>query len=240
VAAIDLNADLGESYGRWQLGDDAALLPLITSANVACGFHAGDPLTLRRTVATAADAGVVIGAQVSYPDLVGFGRRAMDVEPAELSADVLYQIAALDGLSRVAGVRVRYVKPHGALYHRTLTDHRQAGALAAAAAEWSTELAVVTMAEGALARAAAGRGLRVISEGYADRAYDSKGFLVPRSEPGAVHTDTSVIVAQALALARAGSVGSICLHGDTPDAVAHAQAIRAAFADAGIAVQSFA
>ncbi len=128
--SIDLNADLGESYGSWRMGDDAALLDIVTSANVACGFHAGDPLTMRRTVETAVERGVVIGAHVSYPDLVGFGRRAMDVEPEALEADALFQLGALDAMCRVAGSRVRYVKAHGALYHRVNADARQAGALA--------------------------------------------------------------------------------------------------------------
>ena len=244
TATIDLNADLGESYGRWELGDDAALLPLITSANIACGFHAGDPLTLRRTVALAVGAGISIGAQVSYPDLVGFGRRAMDVEPAELEADVLYQLAALDGLARVEGGAVRYLKPHGALYHRTLVDTGQAGAVAAAVAAYSVELAVLTMAGSALASAAAALGLRVVSEGYADRAYqrteDGGEQLVPRTEPGAIHTETGVIVAQAIRLALGGTVASICLHGDTPGAVVHAGAVRSGFDEAGITVAAFA
>jgi len=237
--SIDLNADLGESYGSWSLGDDAALLPLITSANVACGFHAGDPLTLRRTLATAVGHGVVVGAQVSYPDLVGFGRRQMDVAPDELEADVLYQLAALDGLARVAGTRVRYLKPHGALYHRTLSDKAQAGAVAAAVTAYDPTLPVLTMAGGALAVAAAEAGLRVVREGFADRAYRSDGLLVPRTEPGAVHHEVAVVVRQAVELAEAGRVDTICLHGDTPGAVAFARAVRDALGEAGIPVQPF-
>jgi UPF0271 protein len=237
---VDLNADLGESYGRWTLGDDGSLLPLITSANIACGFHAGDPLTLRRTVALAVDSGVVIGAQVSYPDLVGFGRRRMDVEPAELEADILYQVSALDGISRVAGAGVRYVKPHGALYHRTLTDEGQARAAAAAVAAYSTDLAVVTMAGSVLAGAAADAGLRVVAEGFADRAYTPGGRLVPRGEPGAVLTDVASVAAQAVRLVSAGTVHTLCLHGDTPGAVGFARAVREALAAADVSVRSFA
>lgn len=238
--SVDLNADLGESYGRWVLGDDAALLALITSANVACGFHAGDPLTLRRTLAAACELDVVVGAQVSYPDLVGFGRRQMDVASDELTADVLYQLAALDGLARVAGTRVRYLKPHGALYHRTLIDEVQAAAVAEAVVSYDSSLPVLTMAGGALASAADAAGLRVVREGFADRAYGADGRLVPRTEPGAVHHDAAVAAAQAVTLARAGTVDSICLHGDTAGAVAHAVAVRSALADAGIMLASFA
>jgi UPF0271 protein len=236
---IDLNADLGESYGSWTLGDDEALLPLITSANVACGFHAGDPLTLRRTLAAAVQHSVVVGAQVSYPDIVGFGRRQMDVAPAELEADVLYQVAALDGLSRVAGTRVRYLKPHGALYHRTLFDEAQAAAVIAALVAYDATLPLVTSDKGALAAAADMAGLRVVREGFADRAYRSDGLLVPRTEPGAVHHDVEVAVQQALRLAQEGNVDSICLHGDTPGAVGFARAVRDGLNGAGITVQAF-
>lgn len=245
MSVIDLNADLGESYGRWTLGDDAALLPSLSSANVACGFHAGDPLTLRRTVAAAAGLGVVIGAQVSYPDLVGFGRREMDMSSDELCADVLYQLSALDGLARVAGSSVRYLKPHGALYHRALKDPVQAAAIVEAVVEHSRgrgegPLPVLVKRDSELATAAAASGVRVVAEGFADRAYGADGRLVPRSQPGAVHTDLEVVCAQAVSLARSGSVDSICLHGDTPGAAAHAGAVRAALTDAGIEIRSFA
>jgi UPF0271 protein len=236
---IDLNADLGESYGSWILGDDASLLPLITSANVACGFHAGDPLTLRRTVSLAVECGVVIGAQVGYPDLVGFGRRHMDVEPAELEADVLYQLSALDGLSRVAGSAVRYVKPHGALYHRTLVDERQAQAVAAAVAAYPTDLPVVTMAGSLLAHAAEAAGLRVVPEGFADRAYTAAGLLVPRGQPGAVLGDAAAVAAQAVRLASDDTVQTLCLHGDTPGAVTFARAVREALTAADVSIRSF-
>jgi UPF0271 protein len=236
---VDLNADLGESYGSWILGDDASLLPLITSANVACGFHAGDPLTLRRTVELAVECGVVIGAQVSYPDLVGFGRRQMDIESAELDADVLYQLSALDGLSRVAGAGVRYLKPHGALYHRTLVDERQAQAVVAAVAAYSTDLPIVTMAGSVLAAAAAAAGLRVVAEGFADRAYTAAGQLVPRGEPGAVLADAAAVADQAVRLVNGNTVQTLCLHGDTPGAVSFARAVREALTTAGVSIRSF-
>lgn len=237
---IDLNADVGESFGTWRLGDDQALVPLVSSANVACGFHAGDPLTLRRTVAHAVTHGVVIGAQVSYPDLVGFGRRAMDLTREELEADVLYQLAALDGLARVAGARVRYLKPHGALYHRVLTDRAQAEAVVAAVITYDAGLAVLTMPHGELAAAAEAAGVTVVAEAYADRAYRSDGTLVPRSEPGAVLHDPSEVAEQAVRLAADGRFRSICLHGDTPGAVALAGTVRQALLDAGVHVRPFA
>src|ERR1700710_581455 len=186
---IDLNCDLGESYGAWTLGDtdaDDALLRVVTSANVACGFHAGDPTTLHRTVDAAAQAGVVIGAQVSYPDLVGFGRRAMDVAHDDLVADVLYQVGALEAFCRVAGTRVAYVKPHGALYNRVADDATQAAAVAEAVSRSDPSLPVLTLPGSALANAAAEAGLTVIGEGFADRAYTAEGRLASRREPGSV------------------------------------------------------
>src|SRR4051812_18330090 len=177
---IDLNCDLGESYGAWTLGGtdaDAELLSVVTSANVACGFHAGDPRTLQRTVAAAAEAGVVVGAQVSYPDLVGFGRRAMDVAHDDLVADVLYQMGALEAFCRVAGSRVAYVKPHGALYNRVVDDQAQAAAVVEAVHRYDAGLPVLTLPGSALSRAAAAVGLPVVGEGFADRAYTANGRL---------------------------------------------------------------
>ncbi len=239
MSTVDLNADVGESFGRWTLGDDSALLPWLTSANVACGFHAGDPLTLRRTVSEAAERAVVIGAQVSYRDLAGFGRREMAVEPDDLAADVLYQIGALEAMCRVAGTSVRYVKPHGALYHRTLTDPRQAEAVAAAVVDYDPTLPLMTMSGGALQVAARAAGLRVVLEGFADRAYDSAGRLVPRTTPGALLSEPAEAGRQAVALARAGRVDSLCLHGDTPGAPRFAEAVRTALSEAGFAVRPF-
>jgi 5-oxoprolinase (ATP-hydrolysing) subunit A len=236
---IDLNADVAESFGRWRLGDDAALLPLLTSANVACGFHAGDARTIYDTVAACVDLGVVIGAQVSYRDLAGFGRRTMDVDPADLEADVLYQIAAVDGLARVAGGRARYVKPHGALYHRVLDDAVQAGALVAAVAAWDHSAAVLTQPGGRLDDQAASAGLTVVAEAFADRGYGPDGRLVPRSEPGALLSDPADAAAQALRLTAGGRFGSLCVHGDTPGAVAIASAVRTALVDAGHELAAF-
>lgn len=236
---IDLNADVGESFGRWQLGDDRTLLPLLTSANVACGFHAGDALTMRRTVTEAAEHGVAVGAHVSYRDLAGFGRREMAVETDELAADVLYQIGALEGLCRTAGTAVRYVKPHGALYHRTLKDPVQAGALVAAVFDYDPSLLLMTMAGGEVEKAARTAGLRVVLEGFADRAYDQSGRLVPRTQEGALLTDPADAAGQAVRLAESGHVDSLCLHGDTPGAPILARAVRAALEEAGFAVRAF-
>jgi 5-oxoprolinase (ATP-hydrolysing) subunit A len=240
TTAIDLNADLGESFGRWTLGDDAALLPFLSSANVACGFHAGDALTLQRTVAEATSQGVVIGAQVSYRDLAGFGRREMSVESDELQADILYQIGALEGLCRVAGTSVRYVKPHGALYHRTLRDPAQADALAQAVLAYDRTLPILTMAGGELDRVARELDLRVAYEGYADRSYGADGLLVPRAQPDALITDPATAARQAVALARGGDVSSLCIHGDTPTAIEVGRAVREGLDAEGIEIRSFA
>jgi 5-oxoprolinase (ATP-hydrolysing) subunit A len=240
TTAIDLNADLGESFGRWTLGDDAALLPFLSSANVACGFHAGDALTLQRTVAEATARGVVVGAQVSYRDLAGFGRREMSIASDELTADVLYQIGALEGLCRVAGTAVRYVKPHGALYHRTLRDPEQAEALVQAVRTYDPTLPILTMAGGQLDRIARDLGLRVAHEGFADRSYGPDGLLVPRTQPDALITDPATAARQAVALARGGDVTSLCIHGDTPTAVEIGRAVREGLYAEGIAIRSFA
>lgn len=234
----DLNADVGESFGRWQLGDDAALLPHLTSANVACGFHAGDPLTLVRTCALAVEHGVVIGAQVGYRDLAGFGRRYVEVPAAELEADVLYQLGALDGIARAAGARVAYVKPHGALYHAVSRHPEQAAAVVRAVAAFGG-LPVLGLAGSDFLAAVEDAGLEAVGEGFADRGYLPGGGLVPRSEPGALLLDPAAVAAQALALARSG-VRSLCVHGDSPGAPGLAAAVRAALAEAGVAVAPFA
>jgi UPF0271 protein len=250
---IDLNADLGESFGAWRLGDDDALLSIVTSANIACGFHAGDPLTLRRACAAAAARDVSIGAQVSYRDLAGFGRREMDVPAAELAAEILYQIAALDGIARTAGSRVRYVKPHGALYHRVTRDPVQAAALASAIADYDPALPLLTLAGGEAGCAAAvSAGLAVVAEAFADRAYRADGSLVPRGEPGAVLHDPVQVAARAVAMVTSGGVESaegtrvalgfrsLCIHGDTPGAVSLARSVRRALAEAGVRLAPFA
>lgn len=236
---IDLNADVGESYGNWSMGDDAAMLDVVTSANIACGFHAGDPLTIRRTVRLAADRGVTIGAHVSYPDLVGFGRRTIEIEPDALEADVLYQLCALAGICRTSGTSVRYVKAHGALYHRTATDPVQAEALVQALLAFDPRLPILCSGRGVIGDVARAHGVVVIDECFADRAYRPDGTLVPRAEPGAVHHDPSVVAAQALALRDTGRFGSICLHGDTPGAVLHARAVRDALIGADTRIVPF-
>jgi 5-oxoprolinase (ATP-hydrolysing) subunit A len=237
---VDLNADLGEGFGAWRLGDDEALLDVVTSANVACGFHAGDPSTMRRVCAAAAARGVAIGAQVGYRDLAGFGRRRIDYDPDELRDDLLYQIGALDAFARLAGSRVSYVKPHGALYNTAVRDERQAGAVVAAVAGYDASLPVLGLPGSALLRLAADVGLRPVEEGFADRRYRADGTLTPRTEADALLTGTGEVVAQALRLATGtGRVASLCLHGDTPGAVSLANAVRAALDDAGVPLAPF-
>jgi UPF0271 protein len=250
-SAVDLNADLGEGFGVWRLGDDEALLGVVTSANVACGFHAGDPTTMRRVCAGAAASGVAVGAQVSYRDLAGFGRRFIDVEPAELADDVLYQLAALDGIARAEGTRVRYVKPHGALYNAAVGHEAQAQAVVDAVVAHDPALPVLGMPGSALLRAADAAGLRPVPEGFADRGYTAGGGLVPRREPGALVHDPAEVAARAVRMAVEGTVvavdgstvpaavASICVHGDTPGAVELARAVRTALEEAGVALTAF-
>ncbi len=249
---IDLNADLGESFGVWRMGDDEALLGIVTSANIACGFHAGDPLTIRRACAGAVAHRVSIGAQVSYRDLAGFGRREMEVPPEELTAEVLYQIAALDGIARAEGGKVSYVKPHGALYNRCVTDPVQAAALAAAISAYDPGLPLLTLPGGEASRVAAGAGLTVVAEAFADRAYRADGTLVPRGQPGAVISDPARAAARAASMATGHVVESadghqvlaplrsVCVHGDTAGAVTLARAVREALERAGVLVAPFA
>ncbi|MEJ3743428.1 5-oxoprolinase subunit PxpA [Actinomycetes bacterium KLBMP 9797] len=240
---MDLNADLGEGFGIWRLGDDEALLDVVTSANVACGFHAGDPATMRRVCVAAAARGVAVGAQVGYRDLAGFGRRRIEYAFAELRDDVLYQIAALDGFCRVAETRVRYVKPHGALYNVAAVDEAQAGAVVAAIVDYDRSLPVLCPPDSVLAQLATGAGLRAVGEGFADRGYLPNGALVPRTSPGALVTAVDEVVDRAVRMAVDAEVTavdgtvlrlpveSICVHGDTPDAVHLARRIRAALRD---------
>lgn len=238
-STLDLNADVGESFGRWRLGDDEALLPHLTSANVACGFHAGDPLTLRRTCEGAVRQGVVIGAQVGYRDLAGFGRRFIDVPPEELAADVLYQLSALDGIARAAGGGVAYLKPHGALYHAVTRDEGQARAVVDAVLAYGG-LPVLGLPGSLLLAIAAEAGLPALGEGFADRGYLPDGALVPRGEPGAMITDPAVAADQAVRLAGSGEIRSLCVHGDSAGAPEIAAAVRAALAAAGVQVVAFA
>jgi UPF0271 protein len=249
---IDLNADLGESLGVWSLGDDAAMLDVVTSANVACAFHAGDPVTLRRTCAAAVDRNVTIGAQVGYRDLAGFGRRFIDVTPEDLFADVIYQIGALHGIARVTGGRVAYVKPHGALYNAVVHHEDQAAALVEAVADYDSTLPIVGLPGSALLRRAAEAGLPVIAEAFADRAYTPEGRLVQRGQPGAVLHDVDEVARRVVRLAREGRVravdgsdvdikaDTVCLHGDTPGAVAMGRAVREALESAGVELVPFA
>ena len=251
MVAIDLNSDLGESFGVWRLGDDEAMLELVTSANVACGFHAGDPSTLRRVCNAAVHNGVAIGAQVSYPDLLGFGRRYLDIDPGELRDAVLYQLGALDAFAQVAGTEVAYVKPHGALYHATIDGAAQADAVVAAAAEYDPSLAVLGAPGSCLLKAAERAGLEGVVEAFADRAYLRDGRLVPRSEPDALVVDAAEVAARAVRLAVEHEVASVdgtivkvavrslCLHGDTPGAVDLARAVRDALDAAGVGVHPF-
>ncbi len=251
AGTIDLNADLGEGFGAWGLGDDDALLAVISSANVACGFHAGDPLTMRRVCVAAAERGVAIGAQVGYRDLAGFGRRRIDYDPEDLAADVLYQLGALAAAARAAGAAVRYVKPHGALYNTAADDRPQAEAVAEAVAAFDRTLPLLGLPGSQLEAAAEAAGLPFVVEAFADRAYTPEGRLVPRREAGAVLDDERAVVERAVGMALDGKVAtrdgtaialtarSLCLHGDTPGAVALARAVRQALTEAGVTVAAF-
>lgn len=251
MPVIDLNADLGESFGRWTLGDDSALIEVISSANIACGFHAGDPSTLRRSCELAVRAGVAIGAQVGYRDLAGFGRRFIDIAAGELRDDVLYQLGALDGLARTVGGRVSYLKPHGALYHAVAEHPGQAGAVIEAVRSYDPDLAVLGRPGSLLLAEAEAAGLRAVPEAFADRQYTADGGLLSRTRPGAVLHDPTRIAQQVRGLvtgagvvADDGSVvpvvaESICVHGDTPGAVEIARLVREQITGAGASVRAF-
>ncbi|WP_030518135.1 LamB/YcsF family protein [Nocardia sp. NRRL WC-3656] len=246
---IDLNSDLGEGFGAYTMSDDAALLDVVTSANIACGFHGGDPVIMRRTCDLAVAHGVRIGAHISYRDLAGFGRREMMVSPAELTAESIYQIGALDGFARAAGDRVRYVKPHGALYHSAASDPEAAEAVVAALLAFE-ELSLLGPADSELARAAEAAGIPFHAEGFADRAYTPEGRLVPRGRAGAVLAAEAAL-GQAVSIAVDGhahtvagepvrvEVRSLCVHGDSPDAVRMARSIRQSLLDKGVELRSF-
>ncbi|MGW0828555.1 LamB/YcsF family protein [Streptomyces sp. NPDC002845] len=249
---IDLNADLAEGYGRWVLTDDETMLSVVTSANVACGFHAGDPSIMRRVCDMAAERGVRIGAQVSYRDLAGFGRRAMDVPTEELANEITYQIGSLQVFARAAGATVAYVKPHGALYNRVVSDHEQSSAVAAGTALADPTLPVLCLPGSAMHVQAQRVGLPTVDEAFVDRAYAATGKLVPRSSHGAVITDPEQVARRAVTLARERRVitvdgesvsvqaRSLCLHGDTPGAAEMAKQVRAALEAAGVRVEAFA
>jgi UPF0271 protein len=249
-SALDLNADLGEGFGVWRLGDDEALLGVITSANVACGFHAGDASTMRAVCTGAARRGVVVGAQVSYQDLPGFGRRFMDVDPARLADEVLYQIGALQACAAAAGSTVGYVKPHGALYNAAVRHAEQARGVVEGVRAFG-RLPVLGLPGSELLAAAERVGLEPVEEAFADRGYTPEGTLVPRSRPDALLAGTGEVVQRAVRLARDGeivavdgtvlrsSARSLCLHGDTPGAVEMAAAVRAALIEAGVSLSPF-
>ena len=249
--SIDLNADLGESYGAWTLGDDDAMLSLVSSANIACGFHAGDPTTLLRTCRSASNAAVRIGAQVGYHDLAGFGRRFLDVSSADLTADVIYQMGALDALAQVSGSAVAYVKPHGALYNAIVHHRVQAKAVVDAVLAYDPTLPVLGLPGSVFLEEAERAGLRTVTEAFADRAYTPQGTLVARSEPGAVLSDPDAVARRVLTMITDGTTlavdgspidiaaESICLHGDSPGAVAMATAVSELLRGNGIDVTAF-
>lgn len=248
---MDLNADLGEGFGIWRLGDDDAMLDLVTSANIACGFHAGDPAGLLRVCRAAAQRGVRIGAQVGYRDLAGFGRRYIDVDTEDLTADVIYQIGALQALAHAAGAHVSYVKPHGALYNTIVTDQGQASAVASAVHAVNPGLPVLGLAGSAFFTAATDVGLPTVPEAFADRAYLPDGRLVPRSQPDAVLHDAAQIADRVSAMAATGrvtaidgstievTVKSVCIHGDSPGAVGIARRVRERLIADGVQIGAF-
>ncbi|NYG07732.1 UPF0271 protein [Phycicoccus badiiscoriae] len=251
MTTIDLNADLGESFGRWTLGDDEAMLDVVTSANVACGFHAGDPRGLLRVCELAARRSVVIGAQVGYRDLAGFGRRFIDLDPADLVADVVYQIGALQGLCAAAGTAVRYVKPHGALYNAVVHHRAQAAAVVEAVRRVDASLPVLGLPGSLLLDLAQDAGLATVTEAFVDRGYLADGTLVPRGRDGAVLHDPAAVAARAMRMVVTGEVetvdavllrihaASLCVHGDSPGAVSMATAVRARLEAAGITLAPF-
>lgn len=249
--AIDLNSDLGEGFGSWVMGDDAAMLDIVTSASVACGFHAGDPTIMRTICAMAAAKQVRIGAHVGHRDLAGFGRRALPLAAGQLRDETLYQLGALDAFARAAGDRVRYVKPHGALYHSAAADRELADELVAAMTAFDGSLALLGPAGTELQAAAESAGVRFVAEGFADRSYTAAGTLVLRDRPGAIREPDQAL-AQAVSLAQTGTArtvddsaqvtvdaASLCVHGDTPDSVAMARRIRASLTELAVEIVPF-
>jgi len=250
MTRIDLNCDMGESFGAWQMGADAEIMPFISSANIACGFHAGDPATIRKTVRLALDHGVAVGAHPSLPDLQGFGRRAMHISPQDMYDLVLYQAGAVEAFARAAGARLHHVKCHGALYNMAATDEALSEAMARAVKDLGAEVILYALSNSRMMQVARERGLRVAGEVFADRGYLDDGTLAPRGAPGGMIEDEAKAVAQALAMIERGQVTSLagkrvpvaadtlCLHGDQPGAAAFARALRNAFSGRGIAVGS--
>lgn len=248
---MDLNSDLGEGFGPFKVADDEAMLHLVTSANLACGFHGGDPLTMQQTASAAAQLGVTIGAHPSYPDLVGFGRRDMDLSNSELIAALIYQIGALDAIARAVGSRVQYVKAHGALYHKSAKDPNSATALMEAVSSFEPSLAILGPPNSEIVRAAERTGINYYSECFVDRRYRGDGSLVPRGTPDAVITDPDEVVFQALRLSTEGVVktvegsevklhaDSLCIHGDTDGALRLAELVRNSLRAADIPIRPF-
>ncbi|WP_406638825.1 LamB/YcsF family protein [Amycolatopsis sp. WGS_07] len=248
---MDLNSDLGEGFGAWTMGDDKAMLDIVTSANVACGFHAGDASVMRRVCERAAERGVTIGAHVGYRDLAGFGRRALDIAPEDLADEVLYQIGALDAFARAAHSCVRYVKAHGALYNTAAVDPEQAAALVEGVRRYHADLALLCPPDSEMLRAAQAAGVPAYAEAFADRAYTPEGRLVSRKLPGAVLHDADEVASRALTMASTGEVvdadggkltlraDSLCVHGDTPGAVELARRIRELLTESGVVLRPF-
>ena len=251
MTAIDLNSDVGESFGNWKMGDDAAVFESVSSANVACGFHAGDPSTIAQTCRDAVAAGVTIGAHPAYRDLAGFGRRFLDCSYTELFDDVLYQLGALQAMARAAGSEIRYVKPHGALYNTIVRHEVHAKAVIDAVRTFDKDLPVLLLPGAVALDVARDAGLRGVTEAFADRNYNPDGTLVSRREANAVIHDADQVTANMVRLATQGTITSvdgteipmsaesICVHGDTPGAVAMARAVRAGLENAGVTIQSF-
>lgn len=250
-ARVDLNADVGESFGTQKIGDDDAMLTTVSSANIACGFHAGDPLTIEATAAAAARNNVVIGAHLGYRDLAGFGRRHLELSPAQLAADVRYQLGALEAMARAAGSHIRYVKPHGALYHAMVGHESHARTVIETIASYNPQLPVLLLPGSIALDYAAEAGLRGVAEAFADRSYNPDGTLVSRDEPDAVLHHTEMVVENMLRLAQDREIiardgtripveaESICVHGDTTGAVELARSVRAALERAGVEIRSF-
>ena len=247
MTTIDLNCDMGESFGAWTMGQDEAVLAQVTSANIACGFHAGDPLTMQRTVGAAVKHGVAIGAHPSLPDLAGFGRREMRVSADETYAMTLYQVGALAAVARAAGAELNHVKPHGALYNMAARDRTLAEAIAAAVRDFDRTLILVGLAGSELPRAGETAGLAVAHEAFADRRYEADGSLMARSKTGAVIDDVDVAVAQAISIASRGEAettggmlriraNTICVHGDRSDAAMFARRLREGLEAAGLTI----
>ncbi len=245
MKSIDLNCDMGESYGAWKMGDDAGVMPFITSANIACGFHGGDPATIRKTVRLAVDSGVAIGAHPSLPDIQGFGRRVMKITPQEMYDFVVYQAGAVEGFARAAGAKLHHIKCHGALYNMAATDEALSDAMARAAKDLGNVM-VYALSNSIMMKAIKKQNIPVAGEVFADRGYSDDGTLAPRDKPGGMIEDKSKSVAQAVAMVEEGYVTSLsgkrvpvsadtlCLHGDQPGAVAFAKEIRKTFSERGI------